>query len=70
MKRSYGCSAPEWEFARLHSAAGGADRGYRNMPYIGCLAVPGIVIVMYGLYYLLGALLPDLADSGVAWLKD
>lgn len=69
MKKSFVCEAYEWEFARMFSSVSGSSKGYRYMPYVGCIAAPIIWIVLFGLYFLLTALLPELKPQ-LAWLKD
>ncbi|MCM3634535.1 MULTISPECIES: hypothetical protein [Paenibacillus] len=69
MKKSFVCEAYEWEFARMFSSVSGSSKGYRNMPYVGCIVAPMIWLVLFGLYVLLTALLPEQKQQ-LAWLKD
>lgn len=68
-RKVYLCSAREWEFARLFSSASGSSKGFRNRPYLGCLAAPIVWVVMLVAYYAIEALLPG-SKAGVEWLKE
>jgi len=69
MKKSFVCQAYEWEFARMFSSVSGSSKGYRYMPYVGCIVAPLIWLVLFGIYFLLGALSPELKQQ-LTWLKE